>query len=104
MDILAHLKIMCMKECLRDKHYASDEKVKTAVMKWLKNSQQNFTRQKYMLLFEGGTLLLRETVTILRNSDVIHKGPASFWYMIHDPMSIIIPVLKKKELLFDTPF
>ena len=24
-----------MKECLRGKHYASDEKVKTAEMKWL---------------------------------------------------------------------
>ena len=27
--------------------------------------------------FEGGTLVLRETVTMLRSRDVIHRGPAS---------------------------
>ena len=41
-----------------------------------KNSQQTFTRQEYMLSFEDRTLLLRETVTMLRNRDVIHRGPA----------------------------
>ena len=33
-----------MKEGLRGKHYASDEEVKTALMKWLKDSQQNFPK------------------------------------------------------------
>ena len=52
-----------------------------------------------MLLFEDGIVLLRETVTMLRSRDVINGGPTSFWYMIHVPESIIIPVLKKKALL-----
>ena len=43
-----------------------------------KNSQQNFMRQGYMLSFEGGTWLLRETVTMLRNRDVIHKTQFHF--------------------------
>ena len=48
-----------------------------------KNSQQNFTKQGYMLSFKGGTLLLREMVTMLRSRNVIHRGPVSFWCMIH---------------------
>ena len=68
-----------------------------------KNSQQNFTRQGYMLSLEGGTLLLSETVTMLRSKDVIQIGPASFWCMIHVPVLITIPVLKKMALIFDSP-
>ena len=60
----------------------------------LKNSQQYFTRQGYLFSFEGGTLLLRETGTMWRNKNAIHR--ASFWCMIHVPMSIIILVLKNK--------
>ena len=56
-----------------------------------------------MLSFEGGTLLLREEVTMLRSRDVIHSGPALFWYIIHVPVLVIIPVLKKKTLRFDSP-
>ena len=63
--------------------------MKTAVIKWLKEQST-----------EGGTLLLKETVTMLRIRDVTHREPASFWCMIHVPVSIIIPVLKKKALLF----
>ena len=55
-----------------------------------------------MLSFEGGTLLLRETVTMLRSWDGIHRELASFSCMIHVPVSVIIPVLKKKVLLFDS--
>ena len=55
-----------------------------------------------MLSFEGGKLLLRETVTMLRSRDVIQRDPATFWRMIHIPMSVIISVLKKKALLFDS--
>ena len=68
-----------------------------------KNSPQNFTRPGYMLPFEGGTRLLREMVTMLRRRDVIHSGPASFWCMIHVPVSVIILVLNKKALLLDLP-
>ena len=46
-----------------------------------------------MLSFEGGTLPLRETATMLRSGDVIHRGPASFWCMIHAPVPVIISVL-----------
>ena len=67
-----------------------------------KNSQHNFTRQECMLSFKGATLLLRETVTMLRSRNVIHKEPASFSCMIHVPVSIIIPVLKK-NVYFLTP-
>ena len=77
-----------MKECLRVRHYASDEEVKTAVMKWLEECQQKFTKQGYMLSFGSGTLLLRETTTMFRSGDVIHV-----W--------VIIPVLKK-AFLFDS--
>ena len=45
-----------------------------------------------MLPLEGETLLLREMVTVLRSRDVIRRGPAL----------VIIPVLMKKSLLFDT--
>ena len=68
------------------------------------NSQQNFAKQIYMFSFEGGTLLSRETVTMLRSRDVIHRGPASFWYRLHYPVSVVILVLKKKELLFVSAF
>ena len=47
-----------MKENLRDKHFARDEEVKTAVMKWIKEQSTKF------FSFECGTVLLRETVTI----------------------------------------
>ena len=46
----------------------------------------------YMPLFEGRTLLLREMVTMMRSRDVIHKGPASIWCMIHISVSVIIPI------------
>ena len=45
---------------------------------WQEKGQQNFTRLGYMLSIEGGTLLLRETVTMLRSRDEIHWGPISF--------------------------
>ena len=67
-----------MKEGLRGKHYANDEEEETAVMKWIKNSQQNWTSQEFKLSFEGRTLQLWETMTMLRSRDMIHKRPASF--------------------------
>ena len=66
-----------------------------------KNNEQNFMRQGYMLSFENGTLLVREMVTMLRSRDVILSGPASFWCMIHVPVLVIIPVQKKKAVIFD---
>ena len=53
--------------------------------------------------FEDGTMLLRQTVTMLRSRDVIHRGPPLFLYMIHVSVSIIILTQKKKALLFDSP-
>ena len=55
-----------------------------------------------MVSFEGGTLLLREMVTMLRSRDMIHRRPTSFWYMILVPLSVIIPVLKKKTTFWLT--
>ena len=52
--------------------------------------------------FKGGTLLLNETVTMWRSKDVIHREPVSFLCMIHVPVLVIIPVLNKMALLFDT--
>ena len=54
-----------IKEGLKGKNCVSDEEVKTA----LKNGRMNF---------EGRSLPLRETVTMLRSRNVIHRGPASF--------------------------
>ena len=45
-----------------------------------------------MLSSEGGTLLLSETVTMLRSRDVILRKPALFWCMVHVLVSVIIPV------------
>ena len=73
-----------MKEGLKGKHYVSDEEVKTAVIKWLKE-QSIILRQRYVLSFKGGILLLRETVTMLMSRDVVNRGPASFWCVIHVP-------------------
>ena len=63
--------------------------IKNATRKWKlqwsgsNNSQHNFTRQGYILSFEGGTLLLRETMTVLRSRDMIHWRPGFFWFVIH---------------------
>ena len=56
-----------------------------------------------MLSFEDETRLWRETVTMFENKDVIHREQASFRWMIHIPVSAIIPFLKKKTLLFYLP-
>ena len=66
-----------------------------------KNGQQNFTRLGYMLSFECGTLLLKWW--LLKSRDVIYRGTASLWCTIHVPVLVIIPILKKKALLFDSP-
>ena len=92
-----------MKKVLRGKYYANHDKWKLQWWSVSKNSKQNFTRQGYMLLFKSGTLLLREMVTMLRSRDVIHRGSVSFWCMIYIPVLIIIPLLKKKALLFNSP-
>ena len=65
-----------------------------------KNSQNNFTRQWYILWFEDGKSLLRETVTTLRSRDVILCKPTSFCYVIHILVSLIISLLKKLALNF----
>ena len=84
-----------MKEDSRSRPYANDKEMKIVVMK-------NFTNQGYMPLFEGRTLLLRETVTMLKSWDVIHRGPASFSCTIHVPTSVIISA-PKKSLFFYSP-
>ena len=77
----------------------SDEEVKSEVVKFSKNSQQNFTRLGYMISLEGWTLILRETVTIFRK-EMIHRRPFTFWCMIPITASVIIPILKIKCLTF----
>ena len=64
---------------------------------WWSGSKKNFMKQGYMLSFEPETLLLRETMTMLKSRDVIYREPVSFWCMIHVLMLIIIPVQKKKK-------
>ena len=56
-----------MKEGLRGKHYASDEKVKTGVMKWLKEQSTE--------CYEAGihTLIQRWNIAIKRNGDYVEK-------------------------------
>ena len=53
-----------------------------------------------MLSFEGGTLLLKETVTMLKSRDVIYRGPASFLCMIHVPVSSNYSCTKEKDITF----
>ena len=68
-----------------------------------KHNQQNLMSKRYILSFDGGTLLLREMMTMWRSREVICRRQATFWYMIHDPVSVIIPAQKKKVLFFDSP-
>ena len=67
-----------IKERFKTNIYASEEKVKTALMKWIKEVNRVLQSSDTCSLFEGGTLLLIETVTMLRSRDVIHRGPTSF--------------------------
>ena len=67
-----------------------------------KNSQQNLIGSRYMHSFEGGTVSSRETVTVFRSRDVILRGSASFRCMIHVPVSVIIPALKRNPWHFDS--
>ena len=81
-----------MTECLRSKH-GSDKSDKVV-------QKTEFYEPEIHVLVCGGSLLLIETVTVLRSWDVIHRRPASFWCMIHAPVSVIIPVLKKNASPF----
>ena len=56
-----------MKEGLRDKHYASNEEVKTAVKKWHKEQSTEF--------YEAGihALIQRWNIAIERNGDYVEK-------------------------------
>ena len=92
-----------MNKGLRGKHCVSEDVVKTAVMKWIKEQSTVFFRQGYMVSFQGGTFRLRETVTMLRSRNVILWGSVSFRRRIHVLVLVIIPVQKKKALLFDFP-
>ena len=65
-----------LKEGLRGN--ASDKEVKTTVMKSLKEQSTEFYKAGMHGLIEGGTSLVRETMTMLRSRDVIHIEPASF--------------------------
>ena len=79
--------------------------MKWKLLRWsgLKIRQQNFTRQGYMLSFKRRTLQLIEMMSMLSGRDVIHRRLASFWCMINVTVSVIIPILKKKALLFYSP-
>ena len=62
-----------MKESLRGKHNASDEEMKSqTTFQSILQSRHTGSHSK------GVTLLLRETVTMLRSREVIHRGPALF--------------------------
>ena len=65
-----------MKEVLRGKHYTSDEEVKTAVMKYLKEHSTEFYEDGIHALIRKWKLLLRETLTMLRSRHVIQRGLA----------------------------
>ena len=72
-------------------------------MKWLKEQSIEFYEAGIQALIWMWNMLMKDFVTMLRSRDVIYKGPASFWCMIHVPVLVIIPVLRKKALLFDSP-
>ena len=56
-----------MKEGLRGKHYASDEEVKTVVMKWLKEQSTEF----YKAVIHA--LIQRWNIAIERNGNYVEK-------------------------------
>ena len=56
-----------MKEGLRGKHYASDKKMKTTVMKWLKEQSTKFYEARIH------SLIQRWNIAIERNSDYVEK-------------------------------
>ena len=56
-----------IKECVRGEHYASDEEVKTVVIKWLKEQSIEFHGAGIYALIQ------RWNITIERNSDFFEK-------------------------------
>ena len=56
-----------MKTCLRGTHFASDEELKTAAMKWLKKQSTEF--------YEAGILAVigRRKIAIERNGDYVEE-------------------------------
>ena len=77
-----------MNNGFRGKHYARDEEVKTAMMKWLKEQSTEFYKEEIHVLIRKWNIAIesREIVTLLRSKDGIH-----------------ILGLKKKALLFTHP-
>ena len=91
-------------EGLKGKLYASDEEGKSAVSKKsLKEHSTKFHVARIHVLIRKGDIVIERNGDEFESKDMIHRGPASFWHMIHDPVSVIIPVLKKKALLFIPP-
>ena len=64
------------------------------------NSPKTINDKNHQALSEKFRQLM---VTMLRSRDGIHRGPASFWCIIHVPESVIISVLKKKAFIFLLP-
>ena len=72
-------------------------------MKLFKEQSTEFHEEGiHVHIRRGDILLLRETLTILRSKDIIHRWSASFWEMIHVYVSVIIPLLKKKALTINS--
>ena len=74
-----------MKEGLRRKHYTSDE-VKTAVVKWLNEQSTEFNKAGSHALIQMWNVATARNGDYVKGRDVIHRGPASFWCMIHVPV------------------
>ena len=88
-----------MKGGLRGKHHASNKEVKTTLInqKTIKRISRGRNTCSYLKVEHcygyKGLIFWK----------VIHREPSSFWRMINVFVLVIIPVLKKKALLFDSP-
>ena len=89
-----------MKEGLRGNHFASDEEVKTVLMKWLKQQSTEFYEAWIHTLIRRWNI---DTERSYVEKEGYDSKRTSFILMYDICFCVIIPILKKKPLLFDSP-
>ena len=68
--------------------------------KWLKEQSTEFYEAGIYALIRRCNIAIERNDGSVENRDGTHRGLASFRSIIYVPVSVIIPILKKKALLF----
>ena len=87
-----------MKERLKDKHYPSDEKIKTAMIKWLKERPAEFYESVIYALIRKGKIPIKINGVYVEKKGCDQEMTSFILKYEHVLMSVIIPALKIKEL------